>query len=284
MRYIIVATAVVIMILGLTVATPAESIVAETGFESPPGDYVDGATVIGKGAGESGWTDVWWGQGLYEGYVIEGIADTQSAVTLSGDLALKIQADTYVDGRNYVRLKREFTSVRGAVQVDFDIRIDGSTAFNYPFYVYVGPDCVAPAGSGPNTGAAVVLRFDQEDTDITVADGNGTGSVTYEDSGLDYTLNGWNHITIGLDTATQTYDLWVDGTKVLPADPLGFRRQTNYVDEVFFMTAMISSTATQQTVYIDNLQVSVPEPAAIVLLGTGLAFGLAFVIRRRRQG
>jgi hypothetical protein len=284
MRYIIVTAAVVLMVLGLPVATPAASILAGTGFESPPGDYVDGATVIGKGAGESGWTDAWWGQGYREGSAIEGIADTQSAVTLSGDLALKMRVDTSSGSRKYVRVKREFTDVGGAVQVDFDIRIDGSTAFNYPVYIYIGPDCVSPAGSGPDTGAAVVLRFDQEDTDITVADGDGTGGVTYEDSGLDYTLNDWNHITVGLDTATQTYDVWVDGTQVSLATPLGFRRQTSFVDEIMFMTGMISSTPAQQTVYVDNVQVSVPEPAAVVLLGTGLAIGLAFVIRRRRQG
>ena len=236
---------------------------AGTGFDSS-GGYPDGQTVVGKGAAEANWTDTW--KMTRSG----GTAVAQSAVTLGGDQALCMAAPS-----GDLMIHREFEDQNGLYFLDFDVRIDGD--LRNAFYIYSGPDSPTHAGTGPDTGAAFMISF-ASDGDIDAADGNGVGGRTDEDTGFDWTAGQWTHVAAAINVANNTYTLTIDGNPVITSDPLGFRRTTMFCDDIEFL--LQTQGADGGTVYIDNINVYVPEPATMTLLALG---ALGLLARRRRK-
>jgi len=238
---------------------PLESMPVETGFE-PSGGYVDGQTVAGKGLPEDGWTGNW--VELTGG----GSAIAQSAVARDGQLALKLQAPSSTE-----QILREYVDQEGAFTLEYDIMIDGPMGAN--LYTYSGPQ------SEPSNQAATMVSF-YSDQSIRVGDGNGSGIRVDRDTGLDWVAGQWLHVRQQIQIPDQLFNVWIDGVKcVNPTNPLGysFRRTTSFIDDIKFL---MSSQGSDVAIYVDNISVSIPEPATLMLLSMGLPLVLLRSWRR----
>jgi len=229
---------------------------ASTGFEVQDG-YVAG-DVIGQGDGEFGWTSPW----RYNSGRNHGTAIVQSAVKLSGDMALEMMSNTDI------MIEREYEDQNTSFRLDFDVMIPG--ALQGDLHLYAGND----QGTGFN------ICFDNT-RDILARDGNGSGGGPLENTGFDWTAGQWTHVTARVDVESQTYDLWIDGSQYIPLDPLGFRNTIDYVDD--FRILLLNQTPSGSPVYFDNLMFNVPEPTSWALLAPAL-LGLLFLKRRRSTG
>ena len=279
---LLVGVAIIPVAVGLAALPAQAAVIAGTGFENPPGNYLDNTTVVGYGAGESGWTSNW----VMHAAKTSGAAITQDDVKQSDDMALKMS----LSGTGGVAVIREYTDqALPLVGLSADMRVDGSIGnlANDGLYLYAGPSSDTWGGSGPDSGTAFMLRLGRSGN-IYAFDGVGTGSGGtgkygfYEDTGFDWTSGSWVHVEALLDLNADTYELWIDGSKYNAPDPLGFRRNTNYVDDVMFYFRNDGSTV--PVGYVDNVLVTyVPEPASMLLLASGVLGVLVCPFRRRRK-
>lgn len=236
---------------------------ASTGFDSSAG-YVDGETIVGKADGENYWTSTW---GMTRA---GGTPIAQSATVKNGDLALKLGGNS-----SDLMIHREYEDQNTMFYVDFDVLLEDELTNS--LYVYLGADSPDFVGTGPDTGAGPMLRF-HSNGNLMLGDGQLNGTRIDEDSGLDWTPGQWHHVQVLVNVPSETFEVVFDGTRIDTPDPLGFRRSSMFVDDIQFLLQAQTDGA---SVYVDNLRISVPEPASILLLLLG-GFGAIFGRRRRR--
>jgi len=234
-----------------------------TGFDSTQG-YPDGATVVGKASGEPNWTSPW--ELIRSG----GTVVAQSAVKVSGDQALRMQAP-----KGDLMIAREYEAKSQRFFLEFDVRIGDSPNDeldpNKSFYAYAGANSPALSGD-PGTGFMVGFL---PGGGIYACDGNGAGAYATELAGQ-WVGGEWTHVKALIDVATNTSDLWLDGVHYNAPDPLGFRRNSTFVDDIQFLLQVQRDS--NVPVYVDNVSIYVPEPTTLAVF----ALGLAAAARRRR--
>ena len=87
----------------------------------------------------------------------------------------------------------------------------------------------------------------------------GSGS-SFPDSGIDYTWDAWNHVTLVADMANQTFDVTVGANT---ATGLPWTADRNLVGSITF-----ALQGAYENVYVDNIQISVlpPPPAGTIMV------------------
>lgn len=241
------------------------TVIALTGFEASSG-YVNGQSVIGQGADETGWTSPWR---VYSASY-SGDAVVQSDYARGGTQAMRIRSAS----SPATQIIREYEDQNGSFRLDFDVMIDkelvGSpTDINAGLFVYLGDEGLAGPNLAFHSGGHIIAR-----------DGNGAGGFVEEDTGFSWLIGQWTHVTAQIDIASQTYEVWIDGQPYNAPDPLGFRNTvTQHIDDIRFLFQV--QGANGASVYVDNLGINVPEPSSLVLLASAM---LGLLLVRRRAG
>jgi hypothetical protein len=223
----------------------------ETGFEAP--DYS-----LGRLDGQQGWF-TWVPNGpsadvkntiVYDGEQSAmwywGWADTSP-----DDMGITFD-DAYVPGRDTV--------------LTAEVYIDGMRGLGYSFWLT--DDAFVGMGVG-------VIIFDASGS-INVWDGVGYNEAT----GTNWTPEQWMEMKWVIHTATNTHDLYIDGSEVFAGratiDPIaGIGGLDIWADDFNDV-----SQPGCNPMYVDNLSVQVPEPGLLSLLG--MAIGGLAALRRRR--
>jgi len=245
--------AVLVLLVGVGGPTWAD-VIASAGFNdaagmhsnpTPDSPYKIGVVVNGYGVGEPGWVAGGWGAG--------GYAPVQDAVVYEGDGAL------YVEGAG----RHLAESLAGEFRIDQYVRFPaGGKTTARRYYATFDGTPVAPRVSSEWLGEA---------GKFWVVDGDGSGSLNYEDTGFTWTADTWYKVSEILDFGSDTWEFFVDNVKYQSPDPLGFRGTPPAMNTVQWFGAGM---------YLDAVTI-VPEPSTIVLLFT-TAVGLLVCGWRRR--
>ncbi len=121
--YVVLAA---IILSALSAPVQAEPI-AHTGFNTSSGGYVNNGTVVGKGAGEAGWTSLW------STHAPTGTAITQSGYKREGDMAL----DLHGSGSTGASALREYTDQVGSFYVHADLTRTSRNHTGFSISVFV---------------------------------------------------------------------------------------------------------------------------------------------------
>ncbi len=96
------------------------------------------------------------------------------------------------------------------------------------------------------------------------------------DSFFSYTNGDTHHIDLVGDYSDQTIDAYVDGVLEVSDSPMRNGKSSNTLSETFLFVN--GETGTSNSVAIDNLTVSVPEPTSLGIL----SIGAMAMLRRKR--
>lgn len=195
-----------------------------------------------------------------------GVNYTASAVTVetavvrSGQQAVEAQRIAGNTSSCYV--ERGITATTGLVQVKASLRINDMVASSGYF------DAFYVSKSGTGSDRETILYF-YGNGNIRVFDGGTERTVST------WTAGNWYDVDFLFDTTAQKFNLAINGSTVA----------TNYS----FLNATATSVNTLifqeyggqagSKLYIDNVQVLIPEPAALALFG----LGATLVLRRRSR-
>jgi len=212
----VVAVVVAMCVAGAGVEA---AIVAQTGFNDAaginPADYVDGTTMIGKGAGEPGWTNNWTvGYAGQEGYFT-----TTSSPIVEGDLSAKINT---ASGSSTVIAYRTFAPQTGVFYLDTMVQSPTSLSNGDVAFILYTQQHGGGVASMMNLGAGATSG------NVKASDQTTEGNYTFIDTGYDWAAGQWVRWTQEIDVPNKTYRTWVNGHPFdpAPANPLNFRHSS----------------------------------------------------------
>jgi len=186
------------------------------------------------------------------------------------------------DQEGAVYLDTEYSVTTQTLQVSFDVDV-----LNAPPAATIQTKIL---NGGPSSVGILlgVNNFQSGNSgfDFAIAPTSGTGGIfgirTADNTGLtsffSYTDNSVNHVELDANYSTGTVDAYVNGTLEESGDPMqsGIVPNANPDETFIYLNA---EPGYANSVAIDNIQASVPEPASLSLLGIG---ALALLRRRRR--
>lgn len=220
---------------------------------------VNNGAVVGQGAGEPGWLSLW--QGSPEATVVP----TNQA---EGDGALFLTGGT----RQVFRTLQSPLTV-GLSTVEASIMMPFSAGFG-GFIMYVNQNSIVDANLRVATQIVATPGGQWQ-----VLDGTENGVGVLENTGFNWSPGSYQRIRIDINTVTRTWDFYVNGVRFNAPDPLGFRGQPTFLDEINFL----ATTGSPNGTYVDALYVgAVPEPSSLALAGLASAAGLARWRRKRK--
>ena len=187
--------------------------------------YQLNSTVVGKGAGEPGWSTNWIRNTGFDGHAI-----VQSDVVYEGDGALRVSTGTNA-------LLREFAPAQttGIVYVTQMLYIPPNGGVQQ--YIQ---------GDGSNEFEATAAQWHAFPSgNFMVLD-----SGVYENSGIPVPVNAWTRVDLAIDIAAQTYRFFVNNIEYTPADPIGFRGDPTAIFRVVYLLENPAGY------YLDELRVS----------------------------
>lgn len=186
-------------------------------------------------------------------------------VAASGNNYLRLHRGPSTDSANIAAAFTDWNAgmTSGAVIIDWDMYIPaGQDAFVGGFYVtqFLDND-----HSGGTTGSLATLFF-RADGSIRQSFGAFTNNPDLP--GLSAALGTWQHWTLTNDLTAQTYTLAIDGVT-----SAAFGYNFPYVPNGG-AKGLVFNGQEGKEYYIDNVQVTIPEPASMALLATaGLLVG-----------
>jgi len=244
-------------------------IIAQSGFNdnsginsnpAPNTPFTIGQTIHNRGEGETGWTTL-WAVSAGGGTGGEDHALALAVAAREGDGGLQIDP---TPGRGNTRALRGFPSQSRSFSIDQDINfVAAGELYSRPGQ---GGGVPEPIGTGPQwriTGTAGDRHFE-------VADGTGDQIDHWENTGIAQLAGQWQHVTLNIDVATQTWTFAVDGTPYKAPDPLGFTGQPASIGYLEYLTTSSG--------WIDSVVVAAPEPSGVIV-----ALGLVFAALTRSK-
>jgi hypothetical protein len=278
-----------------TAAQALPVLIAQTGFEASEG-YVAGNNVRSQpptGADGAGWgTNNWAGEGTTSSgnsgstLFMPVISDASKA--RSGDQYFVIHADIKPStGENRIRRKFDTSLVQNnRLAFGASVRLDTDPAayaangkwFASHFYMYLE---LGTSDPNPNEGKQNVrLEFTRDTGKVNVKyDGSSheVGSWT-DPASAAYAKDTWLDVLFDADTAAQTFDLYLNGSKVGNYPFYASLGSGDLINQIRFQgprnyTGYLNSGAS-----IDNVSLTTtPEPAAVA----SAVLGGLLVLRRR---
>jgi hypothetical protein len=244
------------------------AVIAASGFNdalgvnsntSPNSPFTLGATVKGAGVGEPGWGTNNWVVSLDGGAGGDSNALADSAVVHEGDGALHI-LDTSGEMWVYRYLAAGLTA---------------STLIEQYVRLPTNGILISRPGMG-GTGAKVAAQWKVEGGKLYAYDGDGSGGGAYEDTGFAVAANVWSKISVLIDPASKTFDLFFNDVRYAASDPLNYRGNPSSIQFLDYLA--------QTEAWVDDIQVSeVPEPSSMVQwLGMSGILGFFFLRRKGR--
>ena len=200
---------------------------------SPTADspYQLNSTVVGRGAGEPGWSTNWIRSTGFDGSSI-----VQSAITYEGDGALRVANNTNAILREWAPAQ-----ATGVLTVSQMIYIPPGGGFQQ--YIQ---------GDGGNEAQATAAQWHAFPNGNFLVVDNGV----YENTGIPVPVNTWTRVTLKIDLAARTYDFFVNGVRFQPPDPVDFRGNPSALFRVVYLLENPAGY------YLDALQIS-SEPTAV---------------------
>lgn len=226
---------------GVALPATAAMVYDSNGFESP-------TFTTGNLSGQSGWS---------VNYTSSAVT-VETAVVRSGLQAVEVLRTAA--NINSCYFEPTFTATSGLVQVQAAMRVNNMVASASNF------DALYVTKTSTASDRQTILYF-YGDGKIKVYNGGTNTQVST------WTAGNWYDVDFLFDTTAKTFDLKINGTTV--ANDFAFLNATaTTVNRVIFQEY---GGQTGSQLYVDNVMVMVPEPAALALLG----LGTTLVLRRR---
>jgi Ca2+-binding RTX toxin-like protein len=197
---------------------------------TPNSPYALNANLVGNGAGEPGWAQLW-----QQPVGSFNHPRVQTAVAYEGDGALRISG-----GTSGIERAWSAAETTGVVSVAQMVRVPaGGGGMTYV------QDGNIPTGAEKT--AAMWRALSGQNYEVL-------DSGIWEDTGIPVPVDQWDRLETRIDMTARTYDFFVNGVQYVPPDPIGFRGNPVALNVVSYLIE------TAVGIYIDALEVTLPVP------------------------